>query len=73
MIEDKHIVMTDERLEMLADRFIRREVRELLHISFAEYIREPYQYDALVDALEAGHGLVGIPVGGGRVAFRVAA
>lgn len=72
MIERRHEVMTDERLELLAERFIGREVRELLHISFGEYVLDPEHYDGLVDALVSGRGLVGTPIGNGRLLLRVA-
>ena len=38
-------VIIDERLNYLADRFIAYGHRIWLHISFADYIREPDFYD----------------------------
>lgn len=42
-----NIIMTDERLDYLANRFINLMVRERVHVSFAEYLRDPDHYDAL--------------------------
>lgn len=59
MIDRGHMVMTEERLDALANRFIGRQVRELLHIAFVEYVEDPDYFDGLVEALEGGRGLVG--------------
>lgn len=41
------IVMTDERLDHLADRFLMFRVRELVHVNFGQYLRDPDHYDSL--------------------------
>lgn len=46
MIDQRHIVMTDERLDYLAERFRNLGVRERLHVTFAQYLRDPAHYDA---------------------------
>lgn len=57
MIEDRLIVMTDERLDWLAERFQALRVREWLHVPFGAYVRDHHHYDALA-VMAASVGLV---------------
>lgn len=41
-----HIIMTDERLDYLATRFVNLMVRERVHVTFEQYLRDPAHYDA---------------------------
>lgn len=57
MIEPRHHVMTDERLEWLAERFVGGSYHRLLKVSFAEYLRDPDGYDFVAQVLEGGGAL----------------
>jgi|GEM_PF-2093159 len=50
-------VMTDHRLDALAQTFQKKRIRELLRISFHEYIGDTERYDLMAEALRAGRGL----------------
>jgi hypothetical protein len=47
MLTEKHVVLTDERLDGLAGRFILGRIRPLLGIAFGDYVRDPEHYDSL--------------------------
>ncbi len=57
-VDRSTIILTDERLDYLADRFLSRRIREILGMTFREYLRDPGWYDAILDHLEAGRALV---------------
>lgn len=54
----------DEQLDLLADRFINNKVRQILKISFEQYLSNPDHYDGLVACFERGYGITiqyGVP------------
>jgi len=57
-INPRTVLLTDERLEYLADRFLDLRVRELTGATFEEYIGNPGLLDFLVEKLRAGQALV---------------
>lgn len=55
---EKHlIVLTDERLDHLAERFRELRIRELTHATFDQYVCNSERFEAMARALRAGHGL----------------
>lgn len=50
-------VITDDRLDTLARKFQKGRMRELLRISFLEYIADADRYDRTAEALHSGQGL----------------
>jgi hypothetical protein len=52
-----HEVVTEEYLEVMAERFIRLRIREMTHVNFEQYLTEPECYEAYAEALKEGYGL----------------
>ena len=50
----ERVVMTDQRLDDLANRFVEGRVRELLGISFEHYMLNPDEFDRVADGLKEG-------------------
>ncbi len=50
-------VMTDERLNLLADRFLGRQIGQVLGLTFAGYLTDPEGYDRLYEEMKKGNGL----------------
>jgi hypothetical protein len=56
-ITERHELVTEERLDEMAERFIRLRVRELTRVSFKQYLDNPECYEAYAEALEGGGGV----------------
>lgn len=58
MVREDLIVMTEERLEGLSERFVAGSVRAFTGVDFATYLRDPDHYDRVAvqfrDAFRAG-------------------
>jgi len=50
----ERVVMTDARLDALAERFVSGQVRELLGIRFEHYVHNPDELDRVVAGLKDG-------------------
>jgi hypothetical protein len=61
-------VLTDERLDYLAERFHSLTIRPLTKATFAQYVADPDRYDRAAQVLLAGHALARV---GNRGPFKV--
>jgi hypothetical protein len=52
-----HEVVTEEYLDLMAERFIGLRIREMTHVNFEQYLTEPECYEAYAEALKEGYGL----------------
>ena len=52
-----HRVITDEYLELMADRFIRLRIREMTRVGFEQYLECPECYETYAEALRGGAGV----------------
>lgn len=59
IMEHMRPVLTDERLDHLAEQFRLRRIRELTHATFGDYVQDPVWFD----------GMAGHLAGGGAVAW----
>jgi len=56
--------ISDQQLEHLAERFVGNRVRQILKITFEQYLTRPDEYDRMTAAFEAGYGVTiqnGVP------------
>jgi len=56
--------ISDEQLNHLADRFVGHRVRQILKITFEQYLTAPDRYDCMIAAFEHGAGITiqhGVP------------
>jgi len=51
------VVLTDERLNYLADRYQALYIGALLGLTFEQYLARPDLYDTIAEALGAGYGI----------------
>lgn len=59
MRRDRNEVITDERLDELAERFQRENLLRLLKVPFGHYVSNPEHYDRIARHLRSGGGLQG--------------
>lgn len=52
-----HKVITDEYLELMAERFIRLRIREMTRVGFEQYLECPECCEMLAEALRGGSGV----------------
>jgi hypothetical protein len=52
-----HMVMDDDYIEYMAERFLLFRIRQLTHLSFEQYLESPENCERCVDALKSGGAL----------------
>jgi hypothetical protein len=52
-----HRVITDEYLDLMAERFVRLRIRELTRVGFEQYLECPECYEMYAEALRGGSGV----------------
>jgi hypothetical protein len=55
-VTPEHRVMTDEYLDLMAERFMRLRIRELTRVGFEQYLECAECYEMYAQALAAGGG-----------------
>ena len=56
-VVDRLKIVSDERINYWADRFVRLGIRELAGVPFSGYVEHPGYYEIMADTLRCGYGL----------------